>query len=199
LGFSFWDQELVHLIAQQTGAQELLVASLDERARNRIEDFICQLLIGVESSIAEYVGHVARLARTFERHGSAVIVGRGVQFILDPDFVFRVRVVCPEEIRMARIAELHSASPKEALRRVKEVERERALFIRRHFNRDIHASWQYDLVVNTGHLTVQTAAEAIVAGYKLKFPSPDRAEVQIPEQVLDSAPLNALPLPPRLG
>ena len=64
LGFRFWDQEIVHAIAEQTGAQETLLASLDERSRNRIEDFISESLIGAEGTVAEYVRQVARVVRT---------------------------------------------------------------------------------------------------------------------------------------
>ena len=34
LGFSFWDQEIVHTIAEQTGIQEALLASLQQWCRD---------------------------------------------------------------------------------------------------------------------------------------------------------------------
>jgi cytidylate kinase len=190
LGFSFWDQELVHHIARKSGAEAALVASLDERTRGAIEDFVSKLLVGVESSIAEYVRHVGRVVRTLERHGSAVVVGRGAQFILDPCFVFRVRVVCPEDVRVARIAYLHGLSRKEAERRVREVMRERRNFIRRHYDRDIAEPKHYDLVVNTGHLTVESAATIVADAYRAKFPTAEPADAGVPEPGVDSAPFN---------
>jgi hypothetical protein len=171
------------------------MASLDERSRNIIEDFICRLLIGIESSIAEYVAHVAGLVRTFESHGAAVIVGRGAQYILDPESALRVRVVCPEEIRSARIAELRSCGHRDALRRVREVESERSSFIRRHYGRDIACASRYDLVVNTGYMSIETAAEIIAAAYGMKFPHFRSAKATVPNQTVARAPASA----PALG
>ena len=47
LGFSYWDQELVEAIAEETGAQKTLVASLDETARSRLDDFLTEAVGGV--------------------------------------------------------------------------------------------------------------------------------------------------------
>ena len=163
LGFSFWDQEIVQLIALQTGAQEALVESLDERTRSALEDFVSEVLMGIESSVAEYVRQVARIVRTFDRHGSAVVVGRGAQFILDPVASFRVRVVCPYEIRVERIAELHKLSHRDAEREVRKAARDRQEFIRRHYQRDIGAPVHYDLVVNTGDISIESAADIVAA------------------------------------
>jgi cytidylate kinase len=190
LGFSFWDQELVHLIARETGAEEALVASLDERTQGAVEDFVSKLLVGVESSVAEYVRHVGRVVRTLERHGSAVVVGRGAQFILDPCYSFRVRVVCPPDICVARIAYLHGLSRKDAERRVREVMRERQSFIRRHYNRDIAEPTHYDLVVNTGYVSIESAARIVADAYGAKFPRAEPAKVGVPEPGIDSAPFN---------
>ncbi len=195
LGFSFWDQELVQLIAEQTGAEQTLVASLDERTRTGIEDFISELLMGIDGSVAEYVRHVARVVRTFERHGSAVVVGRGAQFIIAPGICFRVRVVCPEEIRAARIAALHGLGEKEAIKHVRAVERERIAFIRRHYSADVNDPSHYDLVINTGHVDVAAGAEILAACYGAKFPAPREAIVEIPERAVDSAPFHPKPEP----
>ena len=73
LGFSFWDQEIVHAIVEHTGAQEVLLASLDERSRNRIEDVIGENLGGAVGSAVEYVRQVTRVVRIIERHGIDVM------------------------------------------------------------------------------------------------------------------------------
>jgi cytidylate kinase len=196
LKYTFWDQELVHLIAKQSGAEEALVASLDEKNRGRVEDFVSRLLVGLETSIADYVGSVGRVARTLERHGSAVVVGRGAQYILDPRLVFRVRVVCPEDIRICRIAHLHRLTQKEAEKAVREVERQRKTFIRKHYDRDIADPNGYDLVVNTGHISIQAAADIVAAAYKVKFPEPKPADVVEFERVPDSVVFQSDAEPP---
>lgn len=169
LGFSFWDQELVTAIAEQTGAQEALVASLDEKARGRLDDFIREAVVGVEGTVGEYVRQVARVVGTIEDHGGAVIIGRGAQFILAPGAALRVRVVCPREQRVAGFAEREGLSQKEAERIVKQVTRERQAFLQRHYNRDAGEPVHYDIVLNTGFYTVAGAATVVVAAYEAKF------------------------------
>lgn len=169
LGFSFWDQEIVHAIAEQTGAQEALLASLDERTRSRIEDFISESVIGAEATAAEYVRQVIRVARTIERHGGAVVIGRGVQFILAPEAALRVRVVCPSEKRVADYAEREGLSQRDAEKKLAQVERERKTFIRRHYDRDVGDPIHYDVVINTEHILPDAAADLIVAAYRSRF------------------------------
>lgn len=169
LGFSFWDQEIVHVIAEETGANEALLASLDEQARSRIEDFINESIIGAEATVVEYVNQLIRVVRTIERHGAAVVIGRGAQFILAPEAALTVRVVCPYETRVGRYAEREGLDRREAERRLTQVERERKAFIRRHYNRDVSDPSHYDLVLNTRNLPPHQAADLIVAAYRAKF------------------------------
>jgi cytidylate kinase len=169
LGFSFWDQEIVHSIAEQTGIRETLLASLDEQARTRIEDFIGESVFGAETTAAKYVRQVIRVVRTLERHGGAVVIGRGAQFILAPEAVLRVRVVCPYEKRVADYAKREGLSEGEAERRVVHVERERQGVIRRHYDRDVADPTHYDIMVNTEVLTPEQAADVLLAAYGSKF------------------------------
>jgi cytidylate kinase len=169
LGFSFWDREIVHAIAEQTGIQEALLASLDEQTRTRIEDFISESVFGAETTAAKYVRQVIRVVRTLERHGSAVVIGRGAQFILAPEAALRVRVVCPYEKRVAGFAEREGLSQREAERRLVQIERERQTFIRRHYEREVGDPLHYDIIVNTASIPPAAAADVLLAGYRSKF------------------------------
>ena len=176
LGFSFWDQELVHAIAKETGAQEALLMSLDEASRSHIEDYINEALVGALSTTIEYVRQVTRVVRSIARHGSAVVVGRGSQFILEKTAALRVRAVCPFEMRVSGYAKRKGLSLQEAERQVREVERDRQSFIRRHYGREVGEPIHYDLVINTGTLSVEIAAATVVAAYCAKFGEPPNAE-----------------------
>jgi len=169
IGFSFWDQEIVHAIVEHTGAQEALLASLDERTRNRIEDVFSENLGGAVGTAGEYVRQVTRVVRTIERHGAAVIIGRGAYFILPPESALRVRVVCPEALRIARFAEREGLDKHEAEKRVREVERQRRTFNKRYYGKEVDNPLHYDLVLNTGWTTQEAAAGVVIAAYRAKF------------------------------
>lgn len=178
LGFTFWDQELVHLIAEQTGAQETLLASLDETARGKVEEFVANVFFGTGGTAAEYVREVARVVRALDRKGGAVVVGRGGQFILGAERALRVRVVSPMERRVEGYADRQGFSVKEAEREVKLTEEERRTFIRQHYQKEIGDPANYDLVLNTEALDREQAAHVVVSAYRAKFgrlpPRPER-------------------------
>ena len=46
IDFSFWDQELVHAMAEESGANEAFLATVDEYRRNVIEDSVDGALMG---------------------------------------------------------------------------------------------------------------------------------------------------------
>lgn len=169
LGFSFWDQELVAAIAEETGAQETLLNSLDEKERSQLDDFIRGAVAGAAGTVGEYVRQVARIVGIIEDHGGAVIIGRGAQFILDPDKALRVRVVGPPGQRVGGFAEREGLTAKEADRIVRRVERERQSFNRRHYNHEVGDAIHYDLVLNAGFFSTDAAASVVVAAYESKF------------------------------
>ena len=98
---------------------------------------------------------------TIGKHGQAVIVGRGANFILSPENRFRVRVIAPIETRIGNISRNYDVSAKKAKRRMIKTESDRRAFIRKYFNSDIGASVNYDLVINTDKVSVENVVEAI--------------------------------------
>lgn len=169
LGFTFWDQEILHVIAQETGVQQSLLETLDEHVRGRIEDFISEQIMGAKSTIASYVGHVVRVVRSFAEHGGVVVVGRGSQFIVDPALALRIRVVCPREARVSGYAERQGINLEQAAREVDQRENERQEFHRRYYQREANDASAYDLVINTESLSVAKSVDLVLEAYRLKF------------------------------
>ena len=102
-----------------------------------------------------------RVIGTIGRHGKAVIVGRGANFILPPENRFRVRIIAPLELRVNHVAETYGVTKKEAQRRVLRTESDRQAFVRKYFYSDISDPANYDMILNTGTLSVESAAAAI--------------------------------------
>jgi cytidylate kinase len=169
LGFQLWDQELVHRVAERTGAPETLLRSVDERARNAIEDLLAGVLMGDASTEGEYLAQLVRLLHALAHRGSAVIVGRGAQFVLAPERALKVRVVAPLEARVRNLVSSGNLSNAAALSELEKIDRERLQFVRRHYRRDASDPSAYDLVVNVGTLGASVAVDVIVAAYRAKF------------------------------
>jgi cytidylate kinase len=169
LGFRLWDQELVQRVAEQSGASEALFAAVDERARGAIDDLLTAILVGDAGTEAEYMASLLRVIHSVAQHGSAVIVGRGAQFVLDPGTVLRLRVVGPIESRTRELASMRNLSEREARAEVERIDRERLGFVRHHFHRDAADPSAYDLLVNSVHVPPERAVDVVVAAYHAKF------------------------------
>jgi cytidylate kinase len=175
LGFRLWDQELVQRMAEQTGASELPFAAVDERARGAVEDLLAGILMGDAGTETEYLARLLRVIHAIARGGSAVIVGRGAQFVLDPARALRVRVVAPIDSRSRQLADARKISEAEARAEVGRIDRERLGFIRHHFHRNAADPSAYDLLLNTAALPTTKALNVVVAAYRAKF-SPEVAQ-----------------------
>jgi cytidylate kinase len=169
LGFRLWDQELVQRIAEQSGASEALFRAVDEHARNAIEDLLAGILMGDSFTEKEYVAQLMRVVHAIAQHGSAVVVGRGAQFVLTPDAALRVRVIGPIETRVRNLAAARGLSEREARAEVDRIDRERLAFIRHHYQKDADDPHAYDLVINSATIPLEQAASLVVSAYHAKF------------------------------
>jgi cytidylate kinase-like protein len=169
LGFSFWDQELVHAIAERSGVSETLVETLDEHARSALDDLLAASLLGDRGTEYAYVRELHRVVHTIQRHGGAVIIGRGAQFILKPNECLRVRVIGPLSDRVAGYAAREKIPPAEAEAKVRAVEKDRRTFMRQTFAADVADPSHYDITLNMAALSVEGAASVIVAAYRARF------------------------------
>lgn len=91
-----------------------------------------------------------------------VVVGHGAQCIFAgrPD-TLHVRVWAPVEERVGRVAERLGVGADEARARTLQEDAARREYLRRHYGIDIAAERHYDLIVNTGRIGEEEAAEAL--------------------------------------
>jgi hypothetical protein len=170
LGYTFWDQEIVHRIAKETGASETFLRALDEHARGVIEDLVAGVLAGDGFTRSEYMSQLLRVTHAIGGYGRAVIVGRGAQFTLPPEMALRVRVVCPIEQRVQNFAQACGVTVKAARVEIDGIDRDRRAFLEQMFKSDVTDPCHYDLVVNTGKLSLEQAATIVEHAYGAKFP-----------------------------
>lgn len=168
LGYTCWNRELVGAIATQLGVEPALVTAVDGRGHAPGDDSAAPS--GPDRlGRADYVRGLREVAQAIVRRGSAVIVGRGVAFLLDPADCLRVRVVCPIEARIAGLATRSQLSLESARATVEYVDRERRAFVRELHGRDVEDASCYDLVVSTAELSLEGATDIIVAAYHARF------------------------------
>lgn len=169
LDFACWDQELLTRIAEESGAVESVLAAVDEQVHSSVTDFVRSLLVGIEYTQDEYRRVLTKVVGGIALNGAAVVVGRGGHLILGAARALRVRVVCPEEERMRRVALRDGLSDSAALKRVREAAADAAAFMKHHFKREIDDPHCFDLIVNSGSLNLVQATDLIIQAYRVKF------------------------------
>ena len=163
LDFRVFHQEVLIEIAKRADVSDKLLATLDEKGLTVLEDCISALVYDRHLWQDEYLKHLMKVIGAIGKHGSAIIVGRGANFVVPPQNRLRLRIVAPQNVRIANVARAFDVKTEEARRHIIRTESDRRAFIRKYFNADITDPINYDIVINTGTLEIDKAVEAVIA------------------------------------
>lgn len=163
LKFDLFNREIVEEIAKSAEIRETVIETLEKDRLSGIEDFIASLVKDYYIHPDIYLEHLFKVISTIAEHGRAVIVGRGANFILPAHEIFAVRVIAPLEIRIRNVARGYHVAEEEAKRRVIQRESRRKAFVRHSFNAEISDPIHYNMVINTGKMSITAAVEAVIA------------------------------------
>jgi len=190
LGFQLWDHELTAHLARKADADVQLMRAIDERGRDLIDEVVAtSLALGARPFVGARGLRQSRVTRSQFRtlltrtvaelveRGGAVVVGRGANFLVEPDQALRVRVVCPLQQRIERYARVSECEWQAAERHVCGKDRERELFVRQLCAENGADPVHYDLVINTRDLSEAGAAKLVISAYRARFgvPGQDRS------------------------
>lgn len=162
LGLDLFHQEVIHEITQSANVSARFVQTLDEKAMTVLDEWIASLVDDRHLWPDQYLQHLMKVVGTIGEHGSAVMVGRGANFIVPPEKRMRVRIVAPMDFRVKSVAEEFKVSARAAKRRIVHTESDRRAFIRKYFNAAIDDPSNYDLIINTGTISVALAVESVI-------------------------------------
>jgi cytidylate kinase len=189
LGFRYYDWEITSEAASRAGVSpnEVIAA---ERVPGFVERIMRRLgtvsAVSVEGSAVfaepspavwsnaiqsltsdDYRQFIERIVLEIADQGGAVIVGHASQHTLRsrPD-ALRVLLHGSVERRAERVAIEQSISLEEAKTRVKQSDRDRGELLRRVYHFEWLDASMYDLCINTDHVPLENAADAIVSAVK---------------------------------
>ncbi len=168
LNFDLFHQEVIHAMAQSAQVSTCMVESLDEKGLSMLEDWVAAAVNRHHLWPDEYLQHLLKVVGTIGKHGNAVLVGRGANFILPPESTFRLRIIAPRKFRAQKVADDFNISLKMAENRILKTGSERQAFIRKYFHADISAPHNYDLVINAGTLSIKESIEGVCSMINLK-------------------------------
>jgi cytidylate kinase len=170
LGFILFDSEIVDHVARSAAVDRLVVSQMDERSQHSIQSWADRVSQAKNFSAHSYMAHLTKTILTIGEKGRGVIVGRGAHLILPPERCFRVRVIAPQELRIQRLAASSAMERSQAEALIAETDKQRSQFIQESFQQVDANPLLYDLVINTGKITLEGAAEVVERAVEAGFP-----------------------------
>jgi cytidylate kinase len=161
LDFDLFYQEFIHDMAESAQVSVRLLETLDEKGVSVLEEWISSLVDRRHLWPDRYLQHLMKIIGTIGKHGRAVVVGRGGNFVLPPDKRLSIRVIAPLETRLKNVSQAYDVSVDDVKPRVLKTESDRRAFVKKYFNDDITNPLNYDLIINTGILSIDDAANAV--------------------------------------
>jgi cytidylate kinase len=178
LGYLYVDEEIVARAAAESGLEPRDVAD-EERRKSFAVRFVNALADGggdawmMGAPVAAAMEGIIRPAdirdliretvvQTAAR-GNVVIVAHAASFAVEPGpRTLRVLVTASPTSRAKRIAATEGLDDKQAERAIKDSDSGRRDYLKRFYSVDRESPTDYDLVINTDHLSIEQAAEIVL-------------------------------------
>ncbi len=176
LGWTVVDRELVSAVAAEAGLPAEEVAAQEERVPSLIRRLGRALAVsspevfvpteGTNAEVAEdrLVQVTEQVLREAASHGKVVVVGRGGAAILADAArwdALHVYVTAPKAVRVAAVAARQGLAPADAARLTETTDADRDRWVHRYYGRRREDPAHYHLVVNTGLLGLDGAADVV--------------------------------------
>jgi len=128
-------------------------------------------LVGLHPNLWDLVQKSNDLMRRLARVGHAILVGRGANFATSAlSHGVHIRLVGPAEHRARHMARLQTTDEAGALAFNSKRDLARERYVRANFNADIKDPTAYDLVIDTGRVSLNDAAELIAILVRARTP-----------------------------
>jgi CMP/dCMP kinase len=177
LGWRMVDNELIEAVAARAGLSPERVAEREERCSTFIERLARTLAAGspdvfpppesaaavVDLAETELVRITEAVVREIASQGRVVLVCRGAPAVLARQTdALHVKVVAPRAFRIQAAASRLACTPAHAATLVNDTDRMRERYTRQYYRRDWNDAVNFHMVLNTGVLGHDGAAQVVV-------------------------------------
>jgi len=176
LGWTVVDNEIVDRVARRAGLAPDVVAEQDERVPGFVERLaralaassqefaVPELGVAVRAAEPSLVRLTEMVVKEIAAEGRAVLVGRAAPAVLGREGgVLHIKLVAAREFRIATAMQSDGLDRRTAERVMDETDAQRGRYHREHYGRDWDDPTHYHMILNTGLLGMDGAAEAIIA------------------------------------
>ena len=160
LGIHFYDKELIHKVAKETGLAEEYIES-NEQKRALADNFNNGYYAGMNNADKLYVQE-ANVIKKMAQKESCVIIGRCADFILkDKKYVTKVLIYSDMEGKIKRAITYYGMNKEKAEKEIKRIDKLRANHYKHYTDQEWNDHSNYDLCINSDALGVEKSAELI--------------------------------------
>ena len=181
LGIHFYDKELMKLASEDSGFNERLFYTADEKVKQSVfskmfktEKAYTGEVISPESG--EFVSddnlfnYQAKVVKELAERENCVIVGRCADYVLkDYDHVLSVFIHGPKDFCMQEAAKKINLTGKELERFITKTDKERADYYKYYTGREWTDARNYDLSLDSSKLGFERCVEEIIAYMNVRF------------------------------
>lgn len=161
--WTVFDQNLVEKVLQDHNLPARIRRFMPEDATPVVTAAVEEML-GLHPSAWTLQQHTVDTIYRLALLGNVILIGRGSNLITARmPHVIHVRLVAPREIRVQRFCEDRGLPVQEADKLVEKLDSARRRYVKSHFNANVADPLGYDLVVNTGKIDYDRAAEVIAS------------------------------------
>ncbi len=175
LGWRVLDREIVADVAQRLRLDPRTVEAMDEHPPSLMQRISSSLMIApiemplmVETADVLSPDAIADAAKASMKQASAnppvIIVGHGAQAMFhDRANTFHIRLVAPMESRVDRICARDGVSRTVAASEIRRMDQGRHAYVRRQFRVEIQDPLLYDMIANTGRLSIDELTDLVAS------------------------------------
>ncbi|PNV61058.1 cytidylate kinase-like family protein [Clostridium sp. chh4-2] len=171
LNVNFYDKNILRMDSDESGIKESYFHLNDERAGNKLLYRIVSSLTP-EKSEPSYGSDLVSSDNLFRFQSavikrlaaeeSCVIIGRCAEYVLeDMEGLVRVFLYADLEQRIARITEKELYAPKDVLKNIKRIDKERRDYHRYYTGRSWEDFDNYDIIINTSKIGIDGTVDTI--------------------------------------
>ena len=157
--------QIIQHVADSAKMSRKVIESLDEKEVTFRDTLLLSLFGESRPWPAEYLKHLTRVIGTIGAFGNVIIVGRGANYLLPQEKTFKVRIIAPLELRIKYVMDDHRYTRAEAEEYVVKTENNRKAFVRKYYNVDVADPKYYDIIINTGKISMAQATESIISAF----------------------------------
>jgi len=173
LGWQVYDQELIEFLCATDSAREPVLADVPIDAAEWVEAQLERVRRDRGIDPGAEGGVMPRLILSLASRGEIILVGRGAGYYLPRESSLHIRIIAPQEDRIAHMADWSRLSQATAADLVRQKDERRADFLLKHFGRRTTDTYDFDLILNSGLLQEEACADVMLAALNGKQDSMD--------------------------